>query len=224
MAAKKKISKKKTAKNTARRKAQVKSTSASPMDLLVEAGLEEAASVGWRHTSMDTIAERANVALGNALILLPTKSHFVSHLLDRVDAQSLTNVTKVERDDTPRDRLFEILMRRFDVLNTHRDAYRSIFSATLRDPGSAALLICQVRRSLMRTLAAAGIDSCGLFGALRVKGLGLVGLYALRAWMKDDSADLSKTMAALDRALKEAERAATFSPFARRGKSEAASD
>ena len=193
------------------------------MDRLIEAGLEEAASVGWRQTSMEAIAERANVSLGTALTLLPDKPHFVSHLLNLIDAQTLADITKVERDDTPRDRLFEVVMRRFDVLNANREAYRSIIFATARDPGAAALMVCSVRQSLIRTLAAAGIESSGLMGALRVKGLGLVGMYSLKVWLKDDSADLSKTMAALDRALKKAERAATLSPFSRREKTNAAS-
>jgi len=47
-------------------------------------------------------------------------------------------------------------------------------------------------------LEAAGIDSSGLKGLLRTKALSAVYLMSLRGWLKDDTADLSKTMAALD--------------------------
>jgi hypothetical protein len=40
-------------------------------------------------------------------------------------------------------------------------------------------------------------------------------LCALRGWMEDDSTDLAKTMAALDRALERAERVAGFRGFRR---------
>jgi hypothetical protein len=54
-------------------------------------------------------------------------------------------------------------------------------------------------------LEGAGLSSTGLHGMLRTKGLTAVWLYTLRAWERDDSADLAGTMAALDRALARAE-------------------
>ena len=57
-------------------------------------------------------------------------------------------------------------------------------------------------------LEAAGISASGPFGLLRTKGLLAVWLAALRVWLADDSNDLSRTMAALDRYLRRAERLA----------------
>jgi len=55
-------------------------------------------------------------------------------------------------------------------------------------------------------LEAAGISTTGVLGRLRRKGLLGVWLAAVRAWREDTSEDLSGTMAALDRALGQAER------------------
>jgi hypothetical protein len=55
---------------------------------------------------------------------------------------------------------------------------------------------------------------------LRVKGLSAVYLHGLRAWFRDDSPDKAKTMAALDRALGQADRLAGWAQ--RRGKRTAA--
>jgi hypothetical protein len=57
-------------------------------------------------------------------------------------------------------------------------------------------------------LEAAGLEASGPAGLLRVQGLGVVWLAAIRAWDKDETEDLSATMAALDRALDQADRAA----------------
>jgi len=46
-----------------------------------------------------------------------------------------------------------------------------------------------------------------LRGRLRVKGLSALYLSTLRVWFRDDSDDLSKTMAALDRGLSRIDRA-----------------
>ena len=54
------------------------------------------------------------------------------------------------------------------------------------------------------------VDAAGPKGLLRVQGLIGVWLAALRAWEKDESEDLSATMAALDRALDQADRVARW--------------
>ena len=59
-------------------------------------------------------------------------------------------------------------------------------------------------------LEAAGTSADGLRGAMRIKGLSVVWLHCLRIWEKDDSDDLAKTMKALDKALGQAERLATW--------------
>jgi hypothetical protein len=59
-------------------------------------------------------------------------------------------------------------------------------------------------------LTAAGVKTTGLRGLLATDGLIAVWLYTLNAWQRDDSADLSTTMAALDRALARAEQAANW--------------
>jgi hypothetical protein len=51
-------------------------------------------------------------------------------------------------------------------------------------------------------LEAAGIDSSGIAGALRVRGLAFVWGAAFRVWLEDGE-DQSKTMAELDRRLRD---------------------
>ena len=78
----------------------------------------------------------------------------------------------------------------------------------------ALFLGAGMNRSMGWMLEAAGLDAGGPSGALRAKGLGVVWLAGLRAWEKDESEDLSATMAALDRALDQADRVARMLRFA----------
>ena len=57
---------------------------------------------------------------------------------------------------------------------------------------------------------AAGVSTSGLRGQLRVRGLIAVWMWTLRAWERDERADLSGTMAALDAALRRADRLAAL--------------
>jgi hypothetical protein len=60
-------------------------------------------------------------------------------------------------------------------------------------------------RSMTWMLEAAGVSTAGVPGNLRVKGLAAVYLNTLRIWIGDESVDQSRTMAALDRGLRELE-------------------
>ena len=189
---------------------------AAVLERIIDAGLDEVAAVGWRTLAMDAIAARAELGLGEVLLQVPSKIHLMLCFLGRLDARTLGPVRALDPADSPRDRLFEILMRRFDALNEKRDAAKAVVAGVARDPAAMIAGICRVERSAAAMLAAAGISSSGLMGFARIKGLKVVMAYALRAWMTDDSADLSKTMAALDRALERAEKLSGFVTLRRR--------
>jgi hypothetical protein len=121
------------------------------------------------------------------------------------DEQALTGAL----DSGPvRERLFDIIMRRFDALQTHRGGVLALLTALPAHPATALVLAALTTRSMGWMLEGAGVASTGLRGLLASQGLTAVWLYTLRAWRTDDSADLSGTMAALDRALSNAERVA----------------
>ena len=84
-------------------------------------------------------------------------------------------------------------------------------TGVMREPGELAMLMARLSRSMTATLSAAGLAPHGLRGVAQMMGLKAVYLSALRIWQKDESPDMAKVMAALDRNLGYAERAAQFS-------------
>ena len=109
-------------------------------------------------------------------------------------------------ESEPRDRLFEIMMRRFDALALYKPAVDRMAHSARCDPGLAAVLHRLAVRSQKWTLVAAGIRLGGLRGRVAVEGAVLAYAEAMRAWLDDDDPDLARTMAALDRALRRGER------------------
>jgi hypothetical protein len=107
--------------------------------------------------------------------------------------------------ESARDRLFDVLMRRFDVLDAYKAAIGRISSAACRDPLIGMAAGAGLLRSMGLMLEAAGIGSNGLRGMVRRKGLAAIYGATLRDWLKDDTADKSRTMAALDGRLRRAE-------------------
>ncbi len=96
-------------------------------------------------------------------------------------------------------------MRRYDAQQPYRTALGNILLDQARDPVAAACSAAQLLRSMAAMLEAARISSSGVAGALRAKGLMAIYLAALRVWLRDDSADMAKTMAALDGYLRRVE-------------------
>ena len=104
-------------------------------------------------------------------------------------------------DGPVRDRLFDLLMRRIDTLQSHRAGVLALLRALPAEPPTALLLALATRRSMRWMLDAAGVPTAGVRGELRVRGLVAVWLWTIRAWRADETEDLAATMAALDAAL-----------------------
>ena len=75
-----------------------------------------------------------------------------------------------------------------------------------RDPLAALTLSRALGRSMAVVLEAAGVSAEGLSGTLRRNALAAMHVAVMRVWLRDDSADQSRTMATLDHRLKRAER------------------
>jgi len=191
-------------------------------DAIIDAAMACVARDGWRRLSLAEVAAEAGVSLADVLIPFPTKYAVVNAFQDRVDARMLA-AAEHGGDGDARDRLFDLLMERFDALAPYRPAMAEIAKDSLCDPGALCFLP-RMARTMARALEAAGLGASGLGGAVRAKGLALVYADAFRVWLGDDSADQSKTMAALDRGLRRAEAAARVLCVTRRARPGAAPD
>lgn len=179
---------------------------ADPQAALRDALLRLTAAGGWRDLSYAEIAKEAGLSLSAAYQAYPSKAAILMGIGRDIDARIFAGLEGDPLDGSPKDRLFDLLMRRFDALNQHREAFAALAKDLPRTPGEGLSLLCQLRSSLARMLEAAGISASGLRGALRIEGLSAIYAAALRIWFKDESSDLSKTMAELDKRLSQAER------------------
>ncbi|MFQ5535294.1 MAG: TetR family transcriptional regulator [Sphingomonadales bacterium] len=169
---------------------------------IVNAALSLVAVQGWNATTLGEIATAAEVTLVQLHRYFPTRTSIVLAYIESVDSEMLGGGAEGEE---ARERLFDVLMRRLDVLGRHKNAVKAVLRDLPFDPITGAAVLCHLRRSLAWMLEAAGIGSSGMRGDVRIKGLCLIYLAILRVWLNDESEDLSRTMAALDRQLKRAE-------------------
>lgn len=174
---------------------------------LIAAFFRLAADKGWRRTSVADAARAAALSLPEARARFPGRAAVLLRFGRMADQAALA---ATPADGSVRDKLFDLLMHRFDVLQAHRAGVIALLHALPSEPPTALLLACATRRSMRWMLEVAGVSTTGLRGELRVRGLVAVWVWTLRAWERDESDDLSSTMAALDAALHRAGRLAAW--------------
>ena len=178
----------------------------APSPALLDALWQVVAQHGWHGTTFARIAERSGDSLAALRARYATPVDLLRDHARLVDGQVLEGTVPGQMGfGTARDRVFDLLMRRFDALAPHREGILRLQSDLRRDPLSALLLSPILMASMAWTLEGAGVSTAGFQGALRVQGLTGVWIAAARAWEGDESVDLGPTMAALDRALDRAE-------------------
>jgi hypothetical protein len=174
-------------------------------DALIAGAFAITARDGWSAVSVIRAAREADLPLDRARQNFAGRDAILIRFGKRADSRALADAPAT---GPARERLFDLLMRRFDALQAHRPGVLALLKNLPADPGTALLLATATARSMGWMLQAAGIPTTGLSGQLAINALLGVWLYSVRAWQADDTADLSTTMAALDKALARAEQLA----------------
>ncbi len=178
---------------------------------IVDAALQLSADRGWATVTLDDIAETAKLDADDVYRLTPTKSAVLNAFVRRTDLAVLERQTMAEDEEaeaSTHDRLFDVLMRRFEVLLPDRAALGILCRDLPRDPVSMVAAIPQVHCSFGRMLEAAGVSAKGLRGLARIHAIAAVWLATQRTWFSDDGEDMARTMAVLDRNLRRMEETA----------------
>lgn len=180
-------------------------TSETSRDAAVRAFLSLLEEGPFERIDLLQVAERSGVSLSELRVAFASPRDLLAAFFRATDRHVLAagaDPSAAELVDEPaQERLFEVLMRRLDALEPHRDAVRALMASARRNPLLALTLLDLSVRSQTWMLAAAGLPSTGLAGAIRARGLALLFGRILDAWLKDEDPGLAPTMAALDREL-----------------------
>ena len=186
---------------------------AGDRDKIVAAFLALLAEQRIEQIGFAEIAAGAGVPLAQLRGEFPSVLAILAAYLKSVDRAVLAEDMADMAEEPPRERLFDVLMRRLEVMAPHREAVRSLLRSATRNPPLALAVNGLAVRSQQWMLTAAGIKASGPRGMIRAQGLAVMFGSVLRTWVKDDDPGLARTMAALDRALG---RGAAFCRLARR--------
>ncbi len=171
---------------------------------LGEAALALCAEKSWVDVGLLSLCQEAGQSLSACAEAGITRLSVAEYLDQKLDRAMLEAVADIDAEAPSRDRLFDVIMARFDAMQDQRAAWVSILEADAQEPAASFARAARRLRTAAWALEAIGISTDSLKATARVMGLArrLRKIEAL--WLKDD-ADLSKTMAGLDQTLRESE-------------------
>ncbi len=177
---------------------------------IVDAALKLSVERGWSAITLDDIVVAAKLDADEVYRLTPTKSTALNAFVRCTDLAVLESQDEAEGEveASMHDRLFDVLMRCFEVLLPVRTALVALCHDLPRDPVTLVTLIPQAHCLFGRMLEAAGVSTKGLRGLARIHAIEGVWLATRRTWFSDEDPDMARTMAVLDRNLRRMEETA----------------
>ncbi|AWI90480.1 TetR family transcriptional regulator [Methylorubrum aminovorans] len=177
----------------------------NPREAAVEALMRLAAEQPWNDIEVGDIAREAGLSLAELRDLFPSKGAVLGGLSRIIDRKVLEVDTADLADEPARERLFDVLMRRLDAMTPYKPALRRIAFALRGDVLSMLALNGVALNSHRYMLAAAGIDTEGPLGRLKLQGTVIAFARTVEVWLEDDDPALARTMAKLDREIRRGE-------------------
>lgn len=177
--------------------------SAKSVDDVINAALDLALTRSWRDIRLNDIAGEAGMTLAQLREHVPSKIGILKAIAARSDHELLQSLEKEPVEGDVHDRLFDIVMRRLELLEPHKAAFRNIIGDPADGAADWAALSAALIDSQGWTLAAAGIEEAGRREAVKRQGLAMVTTRTMKVWAEDDDPGLAKTMASLDRSLRD---------------------
>ena len=175
-------------------------------DKIIAAFMSLLAEKRFEDIGFGEIAARSGLTLANCRQEFgSTLAIYAAHMKD-LDRKVLASASGDMAEEPPRERLFDVLMRRIETMAPYREATRSLLKSVSCNPGLAFALNGFAVRSQSWMLTAADIDAAGPRGMIRAQGLAMLFASVLRTWIDDEDEGLARTMAALDRALARGQR------------------
>lgn len=166
---------------------------------IAEAALFLASRQGWADLTLKDIAKKAQMPVS------AVEKHFADiwdillFILARVENETEKSVADYMGSNW-RDNLMEIMMTRFDIAGLHREAFCSLPVELPRHPRLLKRLAKPFYATMRRMMELADVPDT-LLHKPAVAAFALLYISVVHTWTKDDSADKTKTMAALDKRL-----------------------
>lgn len=173
---------------------------------LITLGFKLIEKEGWKYFSLKSLAKANKSDLETIKIFFKNKSQFLESFSEMIDNKVLADIDKEEfNKNSIKDNLFELIMLRFENLNNYKTGLKILISDLKKSPVELKKIVKKVLDSMDLFLEIANVKNNYLMDFIKVNIIFIIYSYVFKVWLGDQSPEMSKTMAELDKWLSEAE-------------------
>ena len=173
---------------------------------LITLGFKLIEKKGWKYFSLKSLAKANKSDLETIKIFFKNKSQFLESFSEMIDNKVLADIDKEEfNKNSIKDNLFELIMLRFENLNNYKTGLNILISDLKKSPVELKKIVKKVLDSMDLFLEIANVKNNYLMDFIKVNIIFIIYSYVFKVWLGDQSPEMSKTMAELDKWLSEAE-------------------
>ena len=172
----------------------------------IKKGFDLINDTGWEEFSIERLSTRENIPLNDLKVYFKCKYSMVDKFSKMID-KNIESKLRIQdfKDSSKKDIIFELIMMRFDEMEEFKGSLTKVLNASKNKP----LLISIISKNVMNTmdffLELSNSYNNYAFDVLKKNFLFLIYSITFKTWLSDNTEDLSKTMAELDRLLSTAE-------------------
>jgi AcrR family transcriptional regulator len=183
---------------------------AGPIKLRIrQAAFALAERIDWHEIGMAAIASQAGLSLSQLMRQAPSKSFILEDFARDIDEAMLLVFERYPAEGDAHDRLFDVILKRLEILQPYRAVIASVIKRPSADGVEAVRHLQSLSDSIGWMASAARVEQEPAWQSLGRLGLMRGYLRVLSVWAKEDDPGLARTMAALDRSLRDIERFTT---------------
>ena len=173
---------------------------------LIILGFKVIEKKGWKYFSLKSLAKENKSDLESIKIFFKNKSEFLESFSEMIDNKVLASIDKDEfNKNSIKDNLFELIMLRFENLNHYKTGLKILLSDLKKSPVELKKIMKKVMDSMDLFLEIANVKNNYLMDFIKVNIIFIIYSYVFNVWLDDQSSEMSKTMAELDKWLSKAE-------------------
>ena len=162
--------------------------------------------IGWKEFSIERFAEENKYKTSEVKKFIGNKNDLLIEFSKMIDEKVELNIDIEEFENSDvKDNIFELIMMRFDAMTPFKGGLKKIINE-IKSPIILKEISQNILVSMDFYLEFSNAYDDTIFDTIKKKSLFLIYSYCFKAWLNDDSKELSKTMSELDRLLNYAEK------------------
>ena len=172
----------------------------------IKKGFDLINDIGWEEFSLEKLSTKEKIPINDLKVFFKCKNSIVDKFSRMID-KNIESKLRIDdfKDSSKKDILFELIMMRFDEMEGFKGSLVKILDVSKNKP----LLISIITKNVMNTmdffLELSNSYNNYAFDILKKNFLFFIYSITFKTWLSDDTEDLSKTMAELDKLLSTAE-------------------